>query len=142
MVRFLVFLVCGGLAALALFLATASRSQPNSQDQDDNRPLQLAQAEAQSEPDANPPPQLDAAAPTAQAGTRTPRTQTSPGMTRTTPAPGGAFEFWPGTIYSNAIPTLEEIVGHKNGDEITRSADVIKYFEALRAAAPNRVKIF
>ena len=51
------------------------------------------------------------------------------------------FEFWPGAQYDPAIPSLEDILGYASGDRITWHADVIKYFEALAAAAPDRVQI-
>jgi hypothetical protein len=39
------------------------------------------------------------------------------------------------------IPTIEAVLGHASGAEITRAADVRRYFEALRTAAPDRVVI-
>ncbi|MFC5372258.1 M14 family metallopeptidase [Brevundimonas faecalis] len=36
-------------------------------------------------------------------------------------------------------PTLEAVVGHDSGERITRPADVRRYFEALRAANPDRM---
>ena len=44
-----------------------------------------------------------------------------------------------GAVYDPAIPSLESVVGHPVGADITRTADVRRYFEALRAAAPDRV---
>jgi len=52
------------------------------------------------------------------------------------------FEYIPGTQYSDAIPTVEQVLGYKSGDEITSHGDMVKYFEALQKAAPDRVKIF
>lgn len=46
-----------------------------------------------------------------------------------------------GAVYDPAIPSLESIVGHAVGADITRAADVRRYFEALRVAAPDRVAI-
>ncbi|WP_392354888.1 M14 family zinc carboxypeptidase [Brevundimonas sp. LF-1] len=36
-------------------------------------------------------------------------------------------------------PALQAVVGHDSGERITRSADVRRYFEALRAANPDRM---
>ncbi|RZJ88060.1 MAG: zinc carboxypeptidase, partial [Brevundimonas sp.] len=44
-----------------------------------------------------------------------------------------------GAVYDPAIPSLESVVGHPTGADITRVADIRRYFEALRAAAPDRV---
>ena len=57
-------------------------------------------------------------------------------------AQGSSFEFWPGARYDPAVPTLEKVVGHKNGDRITRPEDVIAYFKALEDHAPDRIKVF
>jgi len=39
------------------------------------------------------------------------------------------------------IPTLESVVGHTSGEAITSPAEILAYFEALRAAAPDRMRI-
>ena len=52
------------------------------------------------------------------------------------------FEYWPDAQYDSAIPTLESVVGHQHGDEISSPEDLIAYFEALEAAAPDRIKVF
>ncbi len=59
-------------------------------------------------------------------------------------SPAGAqdFEYWPGTAYDEQVPTLENVVGHKNGERITRPGDVITYFDALAEFAPDRIKVF
>lgn len=54
-------------------------------------------------------------------------------------APGGAQDFHPGADYDQAIPAPESVIGHRIGDALTPSADVARYFQALRDAAPNRV---
>ncbi|HAD83335.1 MAG TPA: zinc carboxypeptidase, partial [Brevundimonas sp.] len=36
-------------------------------------------------------------------------------------------------------PELQAVVGHDSGERITRSADVRRYFEALRTANPDRM---
>ena len=45
------------------------------------------------------------------------------------------------TPYSEQIPTLETVIGHAPGEEITTSAETLQYFEALQAAAPDRMTI-
>lgn len=55
---------------------------------------------------------------------------------------GAPFAFWPGVRYDASIPTLKSVVGHASGDEITRPEDIIRYFEALAAAAATRIKVF
>lgn len=51
------------------------------------------------------------------------------------------FEFWPDTNYDPAIPTVEQVLGYQPGERITWHRDVIRYFNALRAAAPERMEI-
>lgn len=51
------------------------------------------------------------------------------------------YEFWPGATYDPAIPTIKQILGHAPGEEITSHGDMIRYFEALAKAAPDRLKI-
>ncbi len=52
--------------------------------------------------------------------------------------PGSAQELSPGTRYDPAIPTLEQVAGHDFREAITSPDDVIRYMEALHAAAPDR----
>lgn len=58
------------------------------------------------------------------------------------PAFGQRFEFWPGAEYNPAVPTIEKVLGFEPGKRHATAADVEKYFEALAAAQPNRMKIF
>lgn len=51
------------------------------------------------------------------------------------------FEYWPDPDYDPAIPTIEEVLGYSPGDEITWHRDALSYFEALQAAAPERMTI-
>lgn len=51
------------------------------------------------------------------------------------------FAYWPDAEYDARIPTVEQVVGHKSGHRITWPHDVIRYFNALRDAAPDRVVI-
>ncbi|NJD18706.1 MAG: hypothetical protein FIA95_05415, partial [Gemmatimonadetes bacterium] len=52
-----------------------------------------------------------------------------------------AQELSPGTRYDPAIPTLEQVVGHDFRERITAPDDVIRYMEALAAAAPERTRL-
>ncbi|MFT7246850.1 MAG: hypothetical protein ACI82A_004230 [Candidatus Azotimanducaceae bacterium] len=49
--------------------------------------------------------------------------------------------FWPNVMYDPAIPTLESILGHDHGKKITSPAEVLKYVDALAAAAPDRTRL-
>jgi len=49
------------------------------------------------------------------------------------------FVFWPDANYDPAIPTIEQVLGYAPGDRISWHRDVIRYFEALQAAATDRV---
>jgi len=50
-----------------------------------------------------------------------------------------AFEYWPNPDYDPNIPTIEEVLGYAPGERITWHSDAIRYFEALAAAAPERM---
>ena len=52
------------------------------------------------------------------------------------------FEFWPGTSYDSKIPTFHQVLGYDAGDRVTSHAGIVRYMEALAAAAPNRLKMF
>ncbi|MBI4891906.1 MAG: peptidase M14 [Acidobacteria bacterium] len=52
------------------------------------------------------------------------------------------FEFWPGAQYDPAIPTVEKVLGYEPGTKHATHADIVRYFEALAAAAPARIKVF
>lgn len=49
---------------------------------------------------------------------------------------------WPADDYDPSIPTLEAVVGHASGERITWSHNVRRYFDALAAAAPDRLRIY
>ena len=55
--------------------------------------------------------------------------------------PALAQELITGASYDPAVPTVSSVLGYESGQQITRSADVRRYFEALRAAAPDRMVI-
>ena len=48
-------------------------------------------------------------------------------------------ELWAGANYDPAVPAPEQVIGHAIGERLTLSADVRRYFEALRQAAPDRM---
>ena len=50
-------------------------------------------------------------------------------------------DMWPGALYDPAIPTVKKILGYEPGERIAPHAQLMKYFEALAAAQPNRVKL-
>ena len=52
------------------------------------------------------------------------------------------FEYWPGANYDGRIPTFQQVLGYDPGERITSHAGLMKYMEALAAAAPTQVKIF
>lgn len=51
------------------------------------------------------------------------------------------FVFWPNADYDPTIPTVEDVLGYRSGERITWHGDAIRYFEALAAAAPDRVSV-
>ena len=51
------------------------------------------------------------------------------------------FVFWPNADYDPAVPTIEQVTGHKPGERVTWHADVMRYFDALAAAHPERVSV-
>ena len=55
--------------------------------------------------------------------------------------PAQAQELVPGTSYDPSIPTLEEVVGHDFREEITPPDQILRYFEALAEAAPDRTRL-
>jgi hypothetical protein len=50
-------------------------------------------------------------------------------------------EFWPGAKYDPKIPTLEQVIGHAPGEEITPPDQVGVYLRALAEAAPDRTRL-
>ena len=52
------------------------------------------------------------------------------------------FEFWPGVQYDPAAPTIEKTLGYAPGERISSHANLMRYMEALAAAAPSRMKVF
>jgi len=49
--------------------------------------------------------------------------------------------FWPGAQYDPKIPTLQQVVGHEPGAEITTPDQVGLYLRALTQAAPERTRL-
>ncbi len=50
-------------------------------------------------------------------------------------------DMWPGAQYDPAVPTIKKVLGYEPGERIAPHAHLMKYFEALAAAQPNRVKL-
>jgi len=51
------------------------------------------------------------------------------------------FTYWPDTNYDSSIPTIRDVLGYDPGDRISWHRDVIRYFQALAQAAPDRVQL-
>ena len=47
----------------------------------------------------------------------------------------------PGTRYDAAIPTLEDVVGHDFGDELSTHHQIVQYLRALHDGAPDRTRL-
>ena len=47
----------------------------------------------------------------------------------------------PGVRYDPSIPTLEQVVGHGFRDRVTPPDQIVRYFEALHDAAPERTRL-
>jgi hypothetical protein len=50
-------------------------------------------------------------------------------------------ELAPGTRYDEKIPTLQQVLGHETGEEITSPEGIAIYMKALHAAAPERTRL-
>jgi hypothetical protein len=51
------------------------------------------------------------------------------------------YDMWPGVKYDQAIPTYAQVLGYGVGERITNHADMLRFFEALERAAPDRIKV-
>ncbi len=49
---------------------------------------------------------------------------------------------WPGADHDPSIPTAAQVLGYEVGAEMATHAEVRRYFDALAAAAPERIKLF
>ena len=56
-------------------------------------------------------------------------------------APASPGEFVPGTTYDPAIPTIQSVVGHEVWEVVTPPDQLVRYFEALAEAAPDRTRL-
>jgi len=56
--------------------------------------------------------------------------------------PVGPDFYWPGANYDPAVPSPKSVLGYQIGEAITPHAQIIRYFEALAAYAPDQMKIF
>ena len=52
------------------------------------------------------------------------------------------FEMWPGAVYDPAVPTVQKVLAFAPGERIAAPDELVRYFEALAAAQPNRIKLF
>jgi len=52
------------------------------------------------------------------------------------------FDFWPGAKYDAQVPTVEKVLGFEPGTKHATHADIVRYFEALAASSPSRIKVF
>ncbi len=52
------------------------------------------------------------------------------------------FEHWPGAVYDPAVPNHKKVLDYDPGERISSHGNILKYLEALAAAAPARLKIF
>jgi hypothetical protein len=50
-------------------------------------------------------------------------------------------QMWLGSEYDSTIPTFNQVLGYDVGERITNHSDMIRYFEALEKAAPNRITL-
>lgn len=57
-------------------------------------------------------------------------------------ASNNKHEYWPDAAYDTAVPTVNSVLGYNSGDHITTHGDMVRYFEALAAFAPERIKLF
>ncbi|WP_026376663.1 M14 family zinc carboxypeptidase [Aestuariibacter salexigens] len=48
---------------------------------------------------------------------------------------------WPEVIYDASIPTFKQVLGYEVGERITSHHDMLRYFDALQQAAPDRIQI-
>ena len=51
-------------------------------------------------------------------------------------------DYWPGADYDPAIPSVRSVLGFESGAEMARADQVNRYFEALAAAVPQRMRTF
>ncbi len=52
------------------------------------------------------------------------------------------FEMWPGAQYDPGIPTVQKVLGFEPGARHATPEEIVRYFEALAAAAPSRIRLF
>ena len=48
---------------------------------------------------------------------------------------------WIGSEYNSNIPTFHDVLGYDVGEKITNHHDMLRYFDALEKAAPDRIKV-
>ncbi|MBD0427553.1 carboxypeptidase [Aquisalinus flavus] len=52
-----------------------------------------------------------------------------------------AGQTYPSAEYSDDIPTLEQVIGHDHGEDLTTPSEIVDYFQALEAADPSRMEV-
>ena len=57
------------------------------------------------------------------------------------PGSRAAEPFWPGVEYDPGFPTMEQVLGFGPAERIASHAEIVKYMEALAAAAPDRMRL-
>lgn len=48
---------------------------------------------------------------------------------------------WPGAVYDETVPTIEQELGFNVGEQITTGSEMLSYLRALEQAAPDRISI-
>lgn len=58
-----------------------------------------------------------------------------------TSASDNTSTMWPGSQYNASIPTFKSVLGYDVGERITSHSDMLRYFDALQQAEPQRIKV-
>jgi len=51
-------------------------------------------------------------------------------------------EMWPNSQYETNIPTFSQVLGYEVGERISSHAQMLQFFDALKASSPKNMKIF
>ncbi|MFT2089922.1 M14 family zinc carboxypeptidase [Paraglaciecola sp. 2405UD69-4] len=57
-------------------------------------------------------------------------------------AANAEYDLWPDVEYNPNIPTHMQVLGYEVGERITNHGDMLRFFEALERAAPDRIRLF
>ena len=52
------------------------------------------------------------------------------------------YDMWPNSQYDQKIPSHSQVLGYRVGERITNHSDMLRFFEAMERAAPDRIKLF